>query len=86
MHFSLNPKRSLLELLPKPLNHSAISRRIEALSVAAIKEDVEARNLNAVAAGDLEENEVDAVIVGLNEWLETDEQQWGDERYVIGPI
>ena len=86
MHFSLDPKCSLLELLPKPLNYTSISRHIEALSVAAIKEDFEARNLYAVAAGDLEENEVDEVIVDLDEWLETDGQEWGDERYVIGPI
>jgi enhancer of polycomb-like protein len=86
MHFSLNPKHNLLELLPKPLNHAAISRRIEALSVAAIKEDFEARNLSAVTAGDVEDNEADEAIVDLDEWLETDEQQWGDERYVIGPI
>ena len=86
MHFSLEPKGSLVELLPKPLNYAAISRRIEALSVAAIKEDCETRNLNAAAAGDVEENDVDEVIVGLDEWLETDDQQWGDERYVIGPI
>ena len=86
MHFSLDPKSTLLELLPRPLDHTALSRRIEALSVAAIKEDYESRNLNAVAVGDLEDNEVDEVIVKLDDWLETDDQQWGDERYVIGPI
>ena len=86
MHFSLDPKNRLLELLPAPLNQTAISRRIEALSIAAIKEDFEARHLNAAAAGDMDDNEVDEVIVELDEWLETDEQQWGDERYVIGPL
>lgn len=86
MHFSLDPKSSLLELMPKPLDYAAIGHRIEALSVAAIKEDCETRHLNAVAAGDMEENEIDEVIVGLDEWLDTDDQQWGDERYVIGPI
>jgi hypothetical protein len=86
MHFSLDPKSSLLELLPKPLDYTALSRRIEALSVAAIKEDFESRSLNAVAAGDLEEIDADEVIVDFDEWLETDELRWGDERYVIGPI
>jgi enhancer of polycomb-like protein len=86
MHFSLEPKERLLDLLPKPLDQTAISRRVEALSVAAIKEDFENRKLSAMSGDDVEENDCDEAIVPLNDWLETDEQQWGDERYVIGPI
>jgi enhancer of polycomb-like protein len=85
MHFSLEPKERLLDLLPKPLDPAAISRRIEALSVASMKEDFENRKFSAMA-GEMEENDYEEVVVQLSDWLETDEQQWGDERYVIGPI
>jgi enhancer of polycomb-like protein len=86
MRNTIEPRKSLLEFLPKPLDYKAISRRIEALSVAAMKEDYESRKINEVSAGELEEDDTEEVIVKLDDWLETDEQQWGDERYVIGPI
>jgi enhancer of polycomb-like protein len=83
---SLEPKARLLDLLPKPLDRIGLSHRIEALSVAAIKEDFEARKVSAVVAADSEENDGDEIIVRLEDWLDTDEQEWGEERYVIGPI
>jgi enhancer of polycomb-like protein len=83
---SLDPKERLLDLLPKPLDHALVSRRVEALSVAAIEEDFAAQKLNPIMPGDGEENDGDEVIVRLDEWLETDEQEWGEERYAIGPI
>lgn len=86
MERSLEPKERLLELLPKPLDHAALSRRIEAISVAAIKEDFDARKLSGMAGGDAEENDGDVVMVKLEDWLETDDQLWGEERYAVGPI
>lgn len=86
MQRSLEPKERLLELLPQPLNHSALSRKIETLSIAAIKEDVEARKMSAMAGGETNENDGDEVIVKLEDWLETDDQPWGEERYAVGPI
>jgi enhancer of polycomb-like protein len=83
---SLEPKTRLLDLLPKPLDHQSLSRRIEALSVAAMKEDFEARKANAMMTADTEDNDGDEVIVSLEDWLDTDEQDWGEERYAIGPI
>lgn len=83
---SFKPKERLLELLPQPLDHVALSRRIEALSVAAIKEDYEAQKMSALAGGEADENDGDEVIVKLDDWLEVDDQLWGEERYAIGPI
>ena len=83
---SLAPKAHLLDLLPKPLDQAGLSRRIEALSVAAIKEEFEARKPSLMITADTEENDGDEVIVPLEDWLDTDEQEWGEERYVIGPI
>ena len=74
------PRERLLELLPRPLDHAALSRRIETISVAAIKEDFE-----AARAGE-EENDGEEVVVPLPDWLETDDPVWGEERYAIGPI
>jgi hypothetical protein len=86
MQRSLEPKERLLELLPRPLDHAALSRRIEALSVAAIKEDFDARKISSMGGGDAEENDGEEVIVKLEDWLETDDQLWGEERYALGPI
>ena len=79
----MKPKERLLDLLPRPLDHGAASRTIEDLCIAAIKEDYEAK---AGAGGDAEENDGDEVIVRLDDWLETDDQLWGDERFAIGPF
>lgn len=80
---SLKPKERLLDLLPRPIDHAAASRKIEALCIAAIKEDFEAK---AGAGGDAEENDGEEVIVRLDDWLETDDQPWGEERFAIGPF
>ena len=79
---SLSPQERLLDLLPDPLDREALSRRIEEISAGAIKEDFEAKAMG----GDLEENDGDEVIVRLDDYLETDDPVWGEERYAIGPI
>ena len=81
---ALQPQERLLDLLPDPLDHGALSRKIEALSAAAIKEDFDAKAMSIGA--DQDENDGDEVLVRLDDWVDTDEQLWGDERYAIGPI
>ena len=67
------PKDRLLDLLPEPLDYTAVSRKIEEL--CATQE----------VLGD-EENDGEEVVVKLADWLATDDQVWGDERFAIGPI
>ena len=83
-------KTRLLDLLPEPLDYRSVSRRIEELSLAALQEDIE------VATGAVqgptgaplvdEENDGEQVLVKLDDWLGTDEQFWGEERFAIGPV
>jgi enhancer of polycomb-like protein len=79
---SSKPKRHLLELLPPPIDRSSLSRKIESAAVALVKEDQDARVIGDPA----DENDSEEVVVPLEEWLDTDEQAWGEERYVIGPL
>jgi len=81
---SLKPKERLLDLLPRPLNHATVSRRIEDLCVASIREDFEAKA--GADGGDPEENDGEEIVVPLEDWLETDDQLWGEERFAVGPI
>jgi enhancer of polycomb-like protein len=83
---SLQPKDRLLDLFPTPLDHESLSRKIEELCVAAIREDYEAALNPALVGVDPEENDGEIVLVKVKEWLETDDQPWGDERYAIGPL
>ena len=78
------PRQRLLDLLPTPLDHAAVARRIETMSVAAIKEDYDAA-ATAQADGS-NENDGEVVVVPLQDWLETDDHTWGEERYSIGPV
>jgi enhancer of polycomb-like protein len=78
------PKARLLDLLPRPLDHLSLSRRVEELSVAGIVQDYEARMLPPSANGDPEDNDADEVIVRASEWKDTDGQLWGEERFIIG--
>jgi enhancer of polycomb-like protein len=84
---SVEPKKQLLDLLPRPLDHAALSRRIEEMCVSAIQEDYETANVAASAASlDADENDCEEVLVKLSDWLDTDEQLWGEERFAIGPL
>lgn len=79
------PKRRLVDLLPPPLDRDRISQRIEAISLSALKEDYETPP-GGVVGPDGDENDGEVVLVSLKDWLNTDEQAWGEERYSIGPI
>mmetsp|Transcript_2592 Transcript_2592/g.3777 ORF Transcript_2592/g.3777 Transcript_2592/m.3777 type:complete len:405 (+) Transcript_2592:617-1831(+) len=85
---SLQPKERLLDLLPRPLDHASISRKIEEICANSIKEDVDATTLRPAAAAnsEMDEHDGDAVLVKVDDWLDTDEQLWGEERFAIGPI
>lgn len=82
-------KDRLLELLAPPVDHAVVSRKIEEICVSAIREDFEA-SVGAPAAaevsGDPEENDGEEVLVKMSDWLDTDDQLWGHERFAIGPI
>ncbi|GKZ00085.1 hypothetical protein MPSEU_000961900 [Mayamaea pseudoterrestris] len=75
------PKERLLDLLPKPLDHRLVSRQIENICIAAVKDDVDRAKYNMPL--DQEENDGAEVIVDANQWLGTDEQLWGEERYTV---
>lgn len=81
MHQEEN-KAQLLDLLPPPLDRDRISQRIEAISLNALKEDYE----GGVTGPESEENDGEIVLVPIKDWLSTDDQLWGEERYSIGPI
>jgi len=87
----LPPVGRPLQLLPKPLNHEKLSRTIEEISAAALSDDEEnlatyARNA-AFPSGNIDEsNSCQEVLVKVSDWLESDEQIWGEERFAIGPV
>jgi len=77
------PQQQLLDLLPRPLDEAKLHRRLQELSFSLLQDDMTA----AVSAGDpLDDNDGDQVIVKLDDYLETDEQIWGEERFIVGPI
>jgi enhancer of polycomb-like protein len=90
---SLQPQQRLLDLLPTPLDYEAVSRNIEAKCVSAIKEDQEASRNGGHAildssgmATNNEDNDGEEIIIPVEDWLDTDEQLWGEERFAIGPF
>lgn len=91
-HVSTNkPKQRLLDLLPQPIDRPALSRRIENICLTALKEDYDSAAATAGLSGsastvDAEENDGEVVVVKVADWLNTDEQLWGEERFSIGPI
>jgi enhancer of polycomb-like protein len=96
--FPRPPKERLLDLLPQPINREALSLRIEDICLNALKEEYDAQETASglasppgsaaalAAMADNEENDGRAVVVKMKDWLNTDDQLWGEERYAIGPI
>jgi len=79
----------LLDLLPKPLDQKAVSRRIEGISVTALQEEIEfatGAQAPSTVAADTDENDGEQVLVKMEDYLETDGQPWGEERFAIGPV
>lgn len=87
---SREPKQRLLDLLPPPLDHEALQRKVNSICLTALKEDYDAlvKPIGGKVAAPVvdEQNDGDAVVVRVEDWLNTDEQLWGEERYAIGPI
>lgn len=92
---SLEPKERLLDLLPSPIDKDRLSRRIEDICLSALKEDYDANasgpSTTAVAAAtaileEADDNDGIEVVVKMKDWLNTDDQLWGEERYAIGPL
>jgi hypothetical protein len=69
------------------LDHVVLSQKIEEMCVAAIQEDYETATTPTCAAPlNADENDCKEVLVKFNDWLDTDEQLWGEERFAIGPL
>ncbi|GAX18120.1 hypothetical protein FisN_25Hh101 [Fistulifera solaris] len=77
---SSTPKH-LLDLLPRPIDALQVKRHIEGLTMAALRE--EDLSMNQPPA---EEADADQVLVRMDDWLDTDEQLWGEEKFVVGPL
>ncbi|CAB9512073.1 of polycomb homolog 2 [Seminavis robusta] len=71
-------------LLPEPVDHKAVSRRIEEMSVAAVQEELELSTGEIPATED--NNTASLVLVKMEQYLNTDDQLWGEERFAIGPV
>jgi hypothetical protein len=62
------------------------------MCVSAIQEEYEittAASANPSAAamsGDAEENDGEEVLIKVSDWLDTDDQLWGEERFAVGPL
>ena len=74
----------LLDLLPRPLDHLSLRRRVEEICIAGIQQDYQVRMLPPANGGDPEDNDADEVVVRTSDWNDTDGQLWGEERYVVG--
>jgi len=92
---TLEPKERLLDLLPPPIDNSKLSRRIEDICLKALKDDYDSKangtkttgmNTNSTTVEAADENDGLEVVVKMKDWLNTDDQSWGEERYAIGPI
>ena len=94
----LEPKERLLDLLPPQINKDRVTRQIEDICLAALREEYDAQEYNGSGpsagglppglGGDGEDNvnEGVPVVVKMKDWLNTDDQLWGDERFSVGPI
>ena len=86
---TLEPKERLLDLLPPSIDKGKLSRRIEEICLKALQDDYESNTgvgAAAVSAEEAAENDGVEVVVKMKDWLNTDDQLWGEERYSIGPI
>jgi enhancer of polycomb-like protein len=94
LHGTDNPHTRLLDLLPEPLNHEKLSRRIEEIAASALSDDEEnvnqTRSVIPVVGNNAnvadKENDGEEVLVKVSDWMETDEQLWGEELCAIGPV
>lgn len=82
----------LLDLLPEPLDRTKVSQRIESISAMAMVDDEENADkmkLSSVPSQGTNISEdipSEDVLVKIKDWIETDEQLWGEEIAVLGPV
>ena len=80
----------LLNLLPEPLDHEKLKHRMEQIAADALSDDETNRSVNVTAASDSatqDENDGEEILVKTSEWMETDEQLWGEELCpIIGEV
>jgi hypothetical protein len=91
---STKTDNQLLDLLPMPLDYSLLSRRIEEISAAILTEDdmdqekiyTKTSNFSMTTSYDMGKNNPKEILVRMDDWLTSDENAYGEEKYVIGPI
>lgn len=83
--YPTEPKQRLVDLLPPPLDRTRLSQRIEAISLSALKEEYETQP-GGIPGPEGEDNDGEVVLVPMKDWLNTDDQLWGEERFTLGPI
>jgi enhancer of polycomb-like protein len=82
----------LLDLLPEPLDRTKVSQRIESISAMAMVDDEEKATKTKLpsapsqGANISEDIPTEDVLVKIKDWIETDEQVWGEEMSVLGPV
>lgn len=94
LHGPSDPHSRLLDLLPEPIDYLKLSRRIEEIAADALNDDDNNMNKHKRArlpmstdANTEDENDGEEILVKMSEWIETDEQLWGEELcYPIGSV
>lgn len=84
-------RRGPRQLLPPELDYDALRRKVDTIAMTALQEEYDMLTKpRPVGKGGAplvdEENDGEAVVVTMREWMSTDEQLWGEERYSLGPI
>jgi len=77
------PPEKILDILPQPLDHQKVRRRIEEICLSTMSDEEEDPNIQP-SENQVEDGE--EVLVKLSDWLDSDEQKWGKECVAIGPI
>ncbi|CAJ1962415.1 unnamed protein product [Cylindrotheca closterium] len=85
-------KRGPVDIMPPPLDYDALRKKVDTIAMTALQEEYDtltsprpAGKGGATPMVD-EENDGTTVVVSMKDWLSTDEQLWGEERYALGPI
>ena len=69
-----------------------VSRRIEHVCVEAVSDDDDRKTEQRIPVlgmdpeEEAEQNDGDATLVKLEDWICTDDQLWGEERFATGPL
>jgi len=86
----------VLEMLPRPLDYTLLSRRIEEISAAMVAEDdfdqekvqtqLKPGNLPMMIRMDVSKSNPKEILIRLDDWLTSDDNPYGEEKYVLGPV